>query len=72
MKVKLIKLEKHLWTKDKWIEDKNYIEIDDNYIPSKDDFFILKNSDIIYKCHGKVIYETVGVKLYVEALKKIG
>lgn len=71
MKVKLIKLEEHLWTKDKWVEDKDLIEINDNYIPNMGDFFIRENEDDIYKCVARVLYEGIGIKLYVEKVAKI-
>ena len=63
MKVKLIKFCQHTFKKDEWVEDK--------FIPNKDDFFILKNSDVIYKCVGRVLYEGAGITLYVEKIVEI-
>lgn len=71
MKVKLIKLEKSFWRKDKWVECDDIFEIDDNYIPNKDDFFILEKTNTFYKCVGRVIYGNIGMKLYVEDIKNI-
>ena len=71
MKVKLIKLKKSFWGKDKWVECDEIFDIDDNCIPNKDDFFILEKTDTFYRCVGRVIYDNVGVKLYVEGIKDI-
>jgi hypothetical protein len=71
MKVKLIKLKKSLWFKDKWVECDEIFEINDNYIPNKGDFFILEKTNTIYRCEGRVIYGNVGMKLYVEEIKNI-
>jgi len=71
MKVKLIKLEKSFWRKDKWVECDEIFEIDDNCIPNKGDFFILEKTNTFYRCEGRVIYDGVGIKLYVEDIKNI-
>lgn len=71
MKVKLVRWRKHTFKKDEWVEDKDVIEMDDNYIPNTGDFFIHENGDGIYKCIGRVLYEGIGIKLYVEKITKI-
>ena len=68
MKVKLIKFYRHTFKKDEWVEDKDIIEMDDNYIPNIGDFFIRENEDDVYKCVGRVLYEGIGIKLYVEKI----
>ena len=71
MKVKLIKLKKSFWRRDKWVECDEIFDINDNYIPNEGDFFILENTNTFYKCLGRVIYGNVGMKLYVEDIKNI-
>ena len=63
MKVKLIKLKKSFWGKDKWVECDEIFDIDDNYIPNKGDFFIRENTNTFYRCVGRVIDDNVGMKL---------
>lgn len=70
MKVKLIKFHRHTFKKDEWVEDKDLIEMDDNYIPNAGDFFIRENEDDVYKCVARVLYEGIGIKLYVEKITK--
>lgn len=71
MKVKLIKLKKSFWCRDKWVECDEIFDIDDNCIPHKDDFFILEKTNTFYRCVGRVIYGNIGMKLYVEDIKNI-
>lgn len=37
----------------------------------KEIFLFLKNSDIIYEVIGKVIYEGIGIKLYIKQITTI-
>lgn len=71
MKVKLIKFRQHTFKKDEWVEDEDIIEIDDKFIPNKGDFFIREDGAGVYKCVGRVLYEGIGIKLYVEKMAEI-
>lgn len=69
--VRVVELKSHLFKKDEWVYDENHYEIDDKYIPNKGDFFIPKNSDKIYEVLAKVIYEGIGIKLYIKQIADI-
>lgn len=69
--VSVVELKTHYFKKDEWVNDDSIYEIDEKYIPNKGDFFIPKNSDIIYEVLAKIIYEGTGVKLYIKQIATI-
>lgn len=69
--VRVVELKTHRFKKDEWVYDDEIYEIDDKYIPNKGDFFIPKNSDIIYEVLAKIIYEGTGIKLYIKQIATI-
>lgn len=66
--VRVVELKTHLFKKDEWVYDKDFYEIDDKYVPNKGDFFIPKDSDKVYEVLAKVIYEGIGIKLYIKQI----
>lgn len=66
--VRVVELKTHRFKKDEWIYDDNTYEIDDEYIPNKGDFFVPKNSNVMYEVLAKVIFEGIGIKLYIKQI----
>lgn len=69
--VRVVELKTHCFKKDEWIYHDDVYEIDDKYVPNKGDFFIPKNSDLIYEVLAKIIYEGIGIKLYIKQIPTI-